>query len=242
MFDNFWKVEETIGEGQGFSLFCASHLIEIAICVIATVIMCIIYRRADEVRSRRIRITVAALQIADELFKYYGLFHSGSWLAKYLPLHLCSINIFICTIHSLLKKNNGLLANFLYSICLPGAIIAELTPSWQMLPVANFMHLHSMTVHLLLIIYPAMLLAKGEIRRDYRYIPQLLLMLIIMAIPLHFFNLGFDTNFMFIEFPIPGTPLVLFEKWFGSHLIGYAIFLPLIMMLEYIPFRKYENN
>ncbi|MBR0137704.1 MAG: TIGR02206 family membrane protein [Erysipelotrichaceae bacterium] len=242
MFDNFWKVEENIESGLGFALFSLPHLIELALCAAFAVFMSIRYRKADGKGRDRIRKAIAVALIIDELFKHAGLLATDSWLPKYLPLHLCSINIFIVVIHAFMKKKSNLLANFLYAVSLPSALIAIITPNWQFLPVLNFMHLHSYTVHVLLVAYPLILMAAKEVKRDYRLIPFILLILVILAIPLHFFNIGFGTNFLFIESPPAGTPLVLFKQWFGNHVIGYAIFLPLVLLLMYIPFKKPEKR
>lgn len=238
MFDNFWDTEETIAEGLGFKLFSLPHLADLAFCLAAIVIISAIYRKADEKKRNRMKKIIVLLMFADEAFKHIGLIANGNWMMKYLPLHLCSINIFNCAIHAFSKRKSNLLANFLYCICVPGALVAELTPAWQMLPTCNFMHLHSVSVHMLLIVYPVMLFVAREAKRSYRYIPKMMMILIGMAIPIYFFNVRFDTNFMFLITPLAGTPLVLFDKWFGNHLIGYALFVPLIMLLMYIPYKN----
>ena len=103
----------------------------------------------------------AFLLIADELFKVIMLIIGGNYLPSYLPLHLCSINIILIAIHAF--KPSKMLDNFLYFIGIPGAALALLFPSWAALPLGNFMHIHSFTVHILLITYPIMCLSGGDI-------------------------------------------------------------------------------
>ena len=59
-------------------------------------------------------------------------------------------------------------------------LAALLFPSWATLPFPNLMHLHSFTVHTLLVAYPVMLLLAGELRPSARYIPQCLVLLVVL--------------------------------------------------------------
>ena len=142
------------------------------------------------------RKIIAWLLIADELFKMAILIASGNYGVGYLPLHLCSINIFMITIHA--YKPSAIVDNFLYTVCIPGAIAAMLFPTWTSLPLGNGMHLHSFTVHTLLALYPIVLSVNGDIRPDIRKLPKSLGLLVLMAIPIYGVNLLLDTNFMFL--------------------------------------------
>ncbi len=230
---NFSDTVETIGEGAGFALFGSSHLIWLAICIATILICCFLYRKRDVAFRARMRKTVAVLLVADELFKVAMLLLYGNYMAKYLPLHLCSINIFLIVVHA--WRPSKLLDNFLYLICIPAAVAALLFPSWTSLPVLNFMHLHSFTIHILLALYPLMLLAGGDIKPAPRYLPKCLLLLVGMAIPLYVVNLAFDTNFMFLMYPEAENPLCWFRDHWGNHLYGYPILIALVIALMYLP-------
>lgn len=149
------------------------------------------------------------------------LLAGGNYRASYLPLHLCSINIFLIALHAL--HPSRLLDNFLYAICIPAALAALLFPTWVSLPVANFMHLHSFTVHILLASYPIMLTAGGDIRPQARYLPGCVALVLALAVPVYFVNVAFGTNFMFLMQADAGNPLRWFQQAFGSHLVGYPV-------------------
>ena len=158
----FFDTTETIPEGMGFSSFDPTHLIWLG-AFLATAFLCsLLYRRLPANDRRRMRFIFAALLIADELFKVIGLAAHGNYTPRYLPLHLCSINIILIAVHAV--KPSRLLDNFLYVVCIPAAVAALLFPTWTSLPVANFMHIHSFTVHILLAVYPIMLTAGGDIQ------------------------------------------------------------------------------
>ena len=121
--EHFWDTIETIGEGYGFSLFGPRHLATLALFVLTAALCCRAYRRADEKGRARQRKVFAALLLADELFKQVGLQIGGNFDASYLPLQLCSINIFLIALHA--WRPSEALDNFLYYICIPAATAAS---------------------------------------------------------------------------------------------------------------------
>lgn len=238
---SYWlETSETIEKGVGFQHFDATHLAWLAVFVLFSALVSLLYRRADAARRVVIRRVMAACIVADELFKMAALWIGGNFDVSYLPLHLCSINIFLVAFHA--SKPNATLDNFLYAICIPGALLALLFPTWTRLPVQNFMHLHSFTVHILLAAYPIMLTIGGDIQPRARFIPRVVGLLLLLASVALVFNLMFDTNFMFLMSASKGNPLYWFKRNLGSHLWGFPILLPLVLLAMYAPFLRHRKN
>lgn len=124
--EHFWDTVDTIGEGFGFSLFGARHLVTLALYIGFAVLSCKLYKAADEKKRAQLRGLFAVLLLADEAFKQIGLQIGGNFNWDYLPLHLCSINIFLIALYA--WKPSRLLDNFLYFICIPAATAALLFP------------------------------------------------------------------------------------------------------------------
>lgn len=133
--EHFWDTVDTIGEGFGFSLFGARHLVTLALYIGFAALSCKLYKAADEKKRAQLRGLFAVLLLADEAFKQIGLQIGGNFNWDYLPLHLCSINIFLIALYA--WKPSRLLDNFLYFICIPAATAALLFPTWTSLPAAN---------------------------------------------------------------------------------------------------------
>ena len=112
--EHFWDTVDTIGEGFGFSLFGARHLVTLALYIGFAALSCKLYKAADEKKRAQLRGLFAVLLLADEAFKQIGLQIGGNFNWDYLPLHLCSINIFLIALHA--WKPSRLLDNFLYFI------------------------------------------------------------------------------------------------------------------------------
>ena len=229
----FFETTDSIAEGLGFALFDTLHLIWLGIAIACLLSNVFIYRRLGEKGRDRWRKIVAWLLIADELFKMAILIYSGRYTFSYLPFHLCSINIFLITVHA--YKPSKVLDNFLYTVCIPGALAALLFPSWTSLPATSGMHLHSFTVHILLMLYPVVLTINRDIQPDVKRLPKSLGLLVARAIPIYGLNLLLDTNFMFLMSADPGNPLYIFETLWGNHLLGFPVIIVGILLVMYGP-------
>ena len=239
--EHFLDTVETIGPGLGFSLFSPLHLLWLVIFLLTTLICCHFYQRSQ--RQDVWRKWMAGLLLADELFKHVCLLAGGNFLLKYLPLHLCSINIFLIALHA--WKPQRLLGHFLYLVCIPASIAALLFPTWSSLPPCNFMHIHSFTVHILLASIPIILTAVGEIKPSIKYLPGCLAILLGGGAIALVFNLIFDTNFMFLMSAPKGSPLYWFAENTPSHLIGFPVIIAGILIVMLTPFevvRRIKNK
>ena len=235
----FMHTTGTVPKGLGFKHFDETHLCWLALFLLLAVALCLLYRRLGETGRRRFRYIMAALIVGNELFKVICLVIGGRYTINYLPLHLCSINIVLIAIHAF--RPSKALDNFLYTIGLPTAIMALLFPTWTKLPVLNFSHLHSFTVHIELALYPLVLTVGGDIRPRARYIGKCLLLLFCLAAPVYIFNCLFDTNFMFLMSADKGNPLYWFAKNWGSHLWGYPVLGTAVLAVMYLPVELYHT-
>lgn len=229
----FWYTSDTIPEGLGFSHFGGLHMVWLGMFAVLTAAACLLYRRMGSQGRGRWRKAIALLLVADELFKLIPMLILGTFEVSYLPFHLCSINIFLILRHA--WKPGKLLDNFLYTVCIPGALAALLFPTWTKLPAANYMCIHSFSVHILLAMYPIVLTAGGDIRPEARYLPKVLALLASLACVALVLNFVWDTNFMFLMDASKGNPLYWFKKHWGSHLWGFPVILTGVILVMYGP-------
>ena len=234
----FFETVETIPKGVGFKHFDACHLTWLLCFLLLTVSACLLYRRLAPKGRKIMRYVIAALTVADEIYKIVGLVAFGNYTPKYLPLHLCSINIILIAIHAI--RPSKTLNSFLYTVGIPAAMVALIFPTWTELPAANFMHIHSFSVHILLALYPIMLTVNGDIRPETRDIPKCLALLAGLAVIAIGANLWLDTNFMFFSGVSRGNPLYWFKKAFGNHLVGYPILVTAVIFIMYAPLTAYR--
>lgn len=215
----------------GFGRFRPGHLVWLFLGGLLIALGCMLYKRQPQNR-RRIALIVSSLGLALELGRAALLISQGLYDRGRLPLHLCTMSVYLCFIHALLPR--PVLGQFLYAFTLPGAAFALLFPDWANYPAWHFVSLSSFLLHFLLVLYPLMLTFAGDIRPDVRRLPSCIGLMLCLALPVYGFNLIFDTNYMFLHWPPQGTPLEYFV-FLGSpgYLLGYIPLAFLVWALLY---------
>jgi hypothetical integral membrane protein (TIGR02206 family) len=239
----FFTVKDNMPDGFGFKTFDLTHLTWLLVAVVLCVVACVFYKKLSE-RGRKIMLTVLGCYIFfQEMLKNLVVALVGEFSPGYLPFHLCGINILLIAFDVI--KQTKIVRNFLYYFSIPGAALALLFPNWTQMPVFNFFHLHSFTIHILLVMYPLLLVTTGKVDTNLKSAFKSILLLVALAIPVYGLNLLWDTNFMFLMRPDSGNPLELFEKLLGNHLWGFPVLLPVVILIMYIPIlitKKIKNK
>ena len=222
MSDTFFTVYRTARWDTSFSLWGKEHLIWLGIFCVLAVLLLIPYRRMGDMGRLRTLHALTALLFADELLKHLFLLRLGEEDVDYLPLHLCSVGLFVCIWYAI--RPNRYAGELLFAVSLPGAAVALLFPGWSVLPPWSFLSIHSFTFHMLLCLIPLALLVSGELKPHPGRLWFCMLFLVGTAIPVWFLDRRWGTNFYFLTYPGTGNPLVWFEARFGNP--GYQIGLP----------------
>ena len=239
----FFKTKDSIPEGLGFSTFDLTHLAWLVFGLLFCIGACLLYRKLASKSQRTMLIVLGSYIFFQEMLKnvIVAAVEEFSW--GYLPFHLCGINILLIAFDVI--KPTKIVRGFLYYFCIPGAALALLFPNWTSQPFFNFFHLHSFTIHILLVAYPLLLVTSGQIKIDLKAAAKSLVLLLALAVPVYGLNLLWGTNFMFLMRPDSGNPLEMFEKLLGSHLWGFPILLPVVLLIMYLPIliiRKLKNK
>ena len=231
-FQYFFDTKETIPAGLEWSHYSLYHLLWLAGMVVFITLLSVQYRKQDDKARDRWRKILGLLIPGMEALKLLVLAVTGTYTHAYLPLHLCSLSILLIAVHP--WKPGAIINNYLYGICIPGAMAAMIFPDWTMLPALNYMHLHSFAMHVLLVAYPVMTAVGGDLKPSVRQLPRCLLFTACVAVPVYLFNLKFGTNFMFLMYAEPGNPLLIFEQLLGHHLLGVPVLGTVFIGLMYV--------
>lgn len=234
----FLYTKGTMPKGFGFSHFDMTHLAWLLFAMVVVICSCYHYKRLSMVGRSHWKKCIAILLIADELFKQACLIIGGRFTLGYLPLHLCNINIILIAVHAF--KPSKTIGNFLYTVCLPGTVAALLFPNWTKMPVMNFLHLHSFTLHILLAVYPAVLTFCGEIKPRVKDIPRCLGLLLSMAAVIYVINVLLDENFFYLMEAPKGNPLYWFQQHWGDHRLAFPVLIGAVVAVMYIPIELWE--
>ena len=222
-------------EAEGFGLFSAVHGIYLAAAALSALLLCLFYRRSGAEKRRRLRLVLASSALALELLRAVLLMISGNYTIGRLPLHLCAIAVYLSFFHAL--RGGRLTGQFLYAFCMPGALAALLFPDWSYYPGLHFMTVCSFALHILVFCTILMQVAGRDIRPDIKSLPQCLGIMLAIGIPVYVFDILTNTNYLFLNWPSPGSPLELFA-FLGrpGYLLGYIPLIAGVWLILYLPF------
>lgn len=226
----FFVYETQLPDSAGFSLYSAPHL-----CALADIFVCCVfgarwYKKQPNAKRSSFSHVLGLTIFLFDMLRYVVYWRIGGLSIYELPLHLCGLAVYLCVLHSIWKPD--WLEQVLYTLCLPGACCALLFPDWTHYPFWSFVSLHSFLAHGLIVFYLALQLASGEMVPRLSAIWKPVLFLCAVVPPIYWFNTRFHTNYLFLQLPSPGSPLMLFAQWaHGSHALYLVFFASVIFLV-----------
>lgn len=239
---NFFICEYQIleqGLDIGFHLYAPGHLIWLAAIAAAVVWFSAHYQKEDEIDRLRMRRIFAVLILLSEIYKDIVLLIMDAPMMQYLPLHLCSFAIFGMLIDACMPQQRLMGQMFAFAF-LPGAMAALLFCNWTCYPFWNFMNIHSFVFHGWIVCYFIMRYRSGEIRPTYRGLWQTAGILLLLMVPIYFFDKLTGENYMFMNEASEGSPLVVLWDIFGtrfgepSYLLSYIVLAVAVFHVLYL--------
>lgn len=218
----FFCFQTELPPDVGFRLFGGFHL---TVLLAVVLLSC----RTRDLRAASLSVQTAFFRIltgtmaVSELVRLLLLAAIGHLTVSVLPLHLCSLAVWLCVIYA--RRPIGWIGQTLYTLCLPGAISALLFPDWTSYPPWNYFCLHSFFIHAATVVFLMAALQTGYVRPTWRKIYQPVAFLGVLVPLLLCFNRKFHTNYLFVCSASPGSPLVLLRDFPLGYLCGYLLVL-----------------
>ncbi len=231
----FFALEYDDLRSGGFAMFSWGHIAWLAAGVSLALIICRTYLAAPAAHRRRLKLGTALCALAVELSRAALLARAGLYGVDRLPLHLCALAVYISAWHAM--RGGEMTEQFLYAFCMPGALAALLFPDWCIYPLVSFMTFAGFTGHFLTVTYVVMQVLAGDIVPNIRRAGVCLGAMLALAVPMFVFDRLTATNYMFLNYPAPGSPL----EWFAplgrpGYILGYLPLLAAVWAVIYAPF------
>jgi len=209
------------------------------VTIITVILVSKHFKKLDTRGQRLLQQKIAWVILLFEIFKDIYLIINNEFSLKYLPFELCGLAIFAVFFHA--YTNNLIVGEMLYNIFLPGAICALLFSNWTHRPIFGFMCFFSFIFHLALVTYCVMVLYAGIVKPNKERIRYSVLFLAVTGSILYPLNKIWDTNFMFLNDPSPGSPLVPLENIFGNpgYIFALACIIVLLWFVMYLPWIRF---
>lgn len=241
---NSFLIANSKAKGPGFGMFSPTHFAALAVLALISFFIIRYYLKASEKKRNRIRIIVATLIFCLEIGKDTALLLTGQFTYGDWPFQLCGIGIFIVAYDAWRRDKTS--RELLYSLTLPGACMALLTPDWVINHIINLFVWQSFTIHMLLVTYVLMQLIAREFRPNWQQLWRVVIFLVFMVPIAAVLNRLWNQNFFYIETPVPGSPLEPVHSIFGPYyLFGMVLLVAVFWLLMYLPwsiFKKKEKN
>ncbi|MCD8150785.1 MAG: YwaF family protein [Clostridiales bacterium] len=218
MFDHYFTYWDELPADGGYTLFGSVHLAWL-FGIAAAIILCLIcLRKQNPVLQNRFLKILAILLLALEAYREIVLAATGHFSFQTLPLHLCSLAIFIEAIFAFYPK--AFFGELVCVVILPAATAGLLCPDWLRYPTLNYMNIHGFVSHGILILFSFITLLSGKYRPGIRRIYMPLLFFAVAVPVIYRLNVWQGTNFMFLNCPSTGSP---FETIYAAY--GYTAYL-----------------
>ncbi len=225
-------------EKMGFSLFGPYHIGWLIFITMTVIFVSKYFKKLNTESQSIIQRRIAWFILLFEIFKDMSLIIKNEFTVDYLPFELCGFAIFAILYHA--YTNSSIIGEMLYNLFLAGAIAALLFCNWTHRPIYEFMSLFSFIFHFALVMYCIMVLHAGIVKPNKRRILGSVLFLTVTGSIIYPLNKIWDTNFMFLNVPSPGSPLVPLENIFGNpgYIFGLACLIILVWIVMYLPWNK----
>lgn len=236
MFRYFWMYQTELPPGVGTANFSPLHFAWLLIDLLVVIFAVIWYRHQTALRRRRLMQVLALVLLVIEPARWLWAALIGHYSAtEMLPLHLCGVTMYVEI--AAVFSNRRFLKEFSYACGMPGALAALLTPDWGAYPLLSFQYLQSITTHSLLILIPVFWIWGEGFRPDIRQLPRCFGLLAGLAGIAALVNQLLGSNYMFLRFAPPDTPLEIFETWCGNpgYLLPLLGLILLIWLVFYLP-------
>lgn len=237
--DYFWKQQDDIPSGKGYPLFRIAHILSVSVTLIAVTAVIAMFRRVDEKRQKQFLKLIPIIMVILEVFKDLFLVSVHRFGIGYLPLHICSIGIFVflCCEYMPWMKAKEIFGEIAFVLIMPASVAALVFADWTIYyPVWNFINIHSYIWHGMLVLYPMLLLLRNDISPSIKHIHWSVIFLCIVVPPIYLFDKHFGCNYFFVNWPVPNSPLSWCASIMGNpgYMAGYALMVFGTMVLVYI--------
>lgn len=221
--------------GNAFELFGTYHLTALSIIFISNILIVWWGRKASEKAKKYFRWILATILVLDELLWHFWNIHAGLWsIQTTLPLHLCSIFVFLSA-YMLVTKNHRIY-EFAYLLGIAGAMQALLTPDAGIYGFPHFRSIQVMVSHGSIVTAAIYMTLVEGFRPTIASVKRVLIGANIYMIFIFFLNLLIHSNYLFIAHkPETASLLDLLPPW-PIYILLVELIGIIVCFLLYLPF------
>lgn len=218
-----------------FILFSTQHLIAMTGIILTGTLIILVGRRTNKKQRSIMRWSMAAILVINECLWHIWNLSIGEWsLQTMLPLHLCSVLVWLCA-YMLVTKNQTIY-EFAYLIGIAGALQAVLTPDLGQYAYPHFRYFQVFVSHGLIIISAIyMTLVEGLIP-TWASVKRVAIYGNIYLVLVFGLNLLIGSNYLFVAHkPETASLLDMLPPW-PIYILIIELLAAVFILLFYAPF------
>lgn len=221
--------------GGPFVLFSTSHLIAIGLIVLLNLWFLTLRRDPDSQLNKKVRYIMAAVLIINEMLWHTWNLVTGQWtLQTMLPLHICSVFVFLCAF--MLVTKNYRIYEFAYFLGIAGASQAILTPDLGIYDFPHFRYYQVFVSHGLIVSSAVYMTVVQRYRPTLKSLGRVLVWSNVYLLFVGIVNALIGSNYMFVAHkPETASLMDMLGPWpwyiLALEAIGFVLFF-----LLYLPF------
>ena len=221
--------------GDPFQLYDLFHLA--ALGSILLVILSIVFSRKKFSRKNKenLRDTMAAILIFNEISWHLWAYFYDNWtLQKMLPLHICSILVWLSAL--MLIRKSYKFYEFAYFLGIGGALQALLTPDTGIYGFPHFRFFHTFISHGFIIIAAIYMTVVEKMRPTWKSLLRIFVITNIYMVVVYGINTLIGSNYLYLNHKPPTASLLdLLPDWPVYLLYMEALGIATCLIL-YLPF------
>jgi hypothetical integral membrane protein (TIGR02206 family) len=221
--------------GKPFQLFDSAHLAALSVIVALILLITLTRHKYSETTKRRIRNTMAAILIINEISWHLWAYFYGQWnIQTMLPLHLCSVLVWLSA--WMLINKSYRIYEFAYLLGIGGALQALLTPDVGIYGYPHYRFFQTFISHGLIVVAAAYMTLAEEMRPTGKSILRVFIFSNLYMLAVYGINTLIGSNYLYVNAkPATASVLDLLPDWPVYILYMEAIGIVTILIL-YSPF------
>ena len=225
--------------GPAFKLFSLQHLAAIGVLFLLIAFFFWMRTKPNTKAQKITRYTMAVILILNELAWHLWNLVNGTWnVQTMLPLHLCSVFVFLSAI-MLITKSYAIF-EFAFFLGIGGAMQAFLTPDLGIYSFPHFRYFQVFISHGLIIASALYMLIVERVRPTWKSFGKVFLYGNLYFVAIFFINRLLGSNYMFISHKPDTASLMDFLgpwPWYLLSLEGIAL---VVFTLFYLPYAIHD--
>jgi len=221
--------------GKPFELFGTAHLIALGLVLLFNLSFILLRKKPDSHLNKWVRFSMAFVLVFNEAVWHYWNIRTGQWsIQETLPLHLCSLFVFLSAI--MLVTKNYAIYEFAYFLGIGGALQPLITPDAG---IWGFPHLRFFQViisHGLIVSSAVYMTVVQRYRPTWRSLQRVLVGGGLYMAFIFGLNYLLGSNYLFIAHkPVTASLMDMLPDWpvYILFIIAIGVF---VFLLLYVPF------